>query len=221
MPAYLAHNLHPWFVFVHLFVTFQIIYYCSLEAPAEGRQENKDMKICSAVCERLCHSVGRIVVTVEDEVSGLPGSPFIFLCPPPAPLNHWEMRGPKFYLCPSVSLFVHCRSKSNIMYKIQTGQLFVSCRERALKEISWLPDLLNEVWVLVSIPLGNDMWIESLYKQAFIFVNGWKLVKKREEGSVYCSISSFISVKQKWVFLNPLVVPVLKFHFFCPSARSC
>ena len=134
---------------------------------------------------------------------------FIFLCPPPAPVNHWEMRGPKFYLCPSVSLFVNCRSKSNIMYKIQTGQLLVSCRERALKEISWLPDLLNEVWVLVSILLGNDMWIEYLYEQAFIFVNGWKLVKKkkkkeRKERSVYFSISRFISVKQrqKWQFLN-------------------
>lgn len=106
---------------------------------------------------------------------------FIFLCWALAPLNRQEMRGPEFYLCPSGSLFVNCRSKSNIMYKIQTGQLLVSCREWALKEISWLPDLLNEVWVLVSILLGNDMWIEYLYKQAFIFVNGWKLVKKRRE----------------------------------------
>lgn len=159
--------------------------YYSLEAPPECRQENKDKELegaGSAVCEPLCHGVGcshcgswRLWVTKA--VS------FIFLCRALAlaPLNRQEMRGPEFYLCPSGSLFVNCRSKSNIMYKIQTGQLLVSCREWALKEISWLPDLLNEVWVLVSILLGNDMWIEYLYKQAFIFVNGWKLVKKRRE----------------------------------------
>lgn len=91
------------------------------------------------------------------------------------------MRGPGFYLCPSVRLFVNCRSKSKIMYKIQTGQLLVSCREWALKEISWLPDLLNEVWVLVSILLGNDMWIEYLYKQAFYFCQWLETRKKKNK----------------------------------------
>lgn len=131
--------------------------------------------VSSAECEWGRSHQGRWGLWVTEAV------PFIFLCCSLAPLHHQEMRGPEFYLCPSVRLFVNCRSISKIMYKIQTGQLLVSCREWALKEISWLPDLLNEVWVLVSILLGNDMWIEYLYKQAFISVNGWKLIKKKKK----------------------------------------
>lgn len=41
--------------------------------------------------------------------------------------------------------------------------------------------------------------------------------------SVYFSISRFVSGKkrQRWQFLNPLVVSVLKFCSFSPSAQSC
>lgn len=58
----------------------------------------------------------------------------------------------------------------------------------------------------------------------FYFCQWLETCKKKREGrSVYFSISRFVSVKQrqKWEFLNPGVVSVLRFHFFSPPAQSC
>lgn len=61
-----------------------------------------------------------------------------------------------------------------------------------------------------------------LVEAGFYFCQWLEACKKGEECSVYFSKSRFISVeqRQRWEFLNPLVVSVLKFRFFS-SAQSC